>query len=191
MRGTWRSNLDGCGLELKMTEKELTDQNEATATTEKVTLVKLADGGGFGMNIDTDGVVVGYVGEGGAAETAGIAVGSIITAVNNLGVSGKDQVVAQLMTTGASADFTVKPPKATEKSTIDTVIQLSKQMDESSLRQIIGGKSVPNPFGIAQRVLMCQAATVDGVQVAEGRPLAVSEHFCWPDVLYCSNQMDV
>ena len=174
MRGSWESVQDGVALEVKFVEQELEDQNESAVATTKVSLVKGESG--FGMNIDPDCTVVGYVGEGGPAEKAGVAVGSVISAVNDLGVSNKDQVVAQLVSAAAAAaaaaaageggggsassssaavEFTIKPPKKTGKSAIDITVQLSKQMDETELRQIVGGQSIPNPFGTARRVLMC------------------------------------
>eukprot|EP01043_Picozoa_sp_COSAG02_P010302 COSAG02_NODE_359_length_23842_cov_22.550011_17_plen_404_part_00 len=162
MRGSWKSSLDGCALELTFVEKELQDQNESAVATTKFSLTKSANG--FGMNINDDCTVVGYVGEGGPAQEAGVPVGSVITAVNDLGVSIKDQVVAQLVSAIAAkqdtVEFTIKPPKETEKSTIDIKLHLSKQIDESDLRQIVGGQTIPNPFGIARRVLMCQVRAV-------------------------------
>ena len=217
MRGSWKSALDGCAVELTFVEKELQDQNQVAVATTKFTLAKSENG--FGMNIDADCTVVGYVGDGGPAEKARVPLGSVISAVNNVGVANKDQVVAQLLSSkGDTVSFTIKPPKETETSAVDIKLHLSKQLDESELRQIVGGKSIPNPFGIARRVLMCQvrtvtllvdrvellstdlidavvrmfchqAAVVDGVQSVAGSPLALSEHYHWPDAMYCTGQM--
>jgi|EP01043_Picozoa_sp_COSAG02_P002813 hypothetical protein len=163
MRGSWKSSLDGCALEITFVEKELQDQNESAVSTTKFTLAKSAQG--FGMNINDDCTVVGYVGQGGPAQEAGVPVGSVITAVNGLGVSSKDQVVAQLVSASSAGgddtvEFTIKPPKETEKTTVDIKLHLSKQIDESDLKQIVGGQTIPNPFGIARRVLMCQVRAV-------------------------------
>ena len=159
MRGSWKSALDGCALEVTFVEKELQDQNQVAVATTQFTLAKSENG--FGMNIDDDCTVVGYVGAGGPAEKAGVPVGAVISAVNNLGVANKDEVVAQLVSAkGDAVSFTFKPPKETETSAVDIKLHLSKQLDESELWQIVGGKSIPNPFGIARRVLMCQVRAV-------------------------------
>lgn len=158
MRGHWKSVLDGCALEVAFVEKELQDQNESAVATTKFTLAKSANG--FGMNIDDDCTVQGYVGEGGPAQKAEVPLGSVISAVNDIGVANKDEVIAQLVSAnsaeGDTVVFTMKPPKETEKSAVDIKLHLSKQLDESDLRQIVGGQSIPNPFGVARRVLMCQ-----------------------------------
>ena len=184
IRGTWRSCNEGQQVELTMVERELMDQNETAVTTESHTLSKSGGEGGFGMNIDEHCTIVDYTEPEPSAELQAIAKGSVIVAINSVGVATKDEVVAQLITVEKSAVFTVKPPKTSQRSAVDMVLTLSKQVDESELRQLVGGRSVPNPFGSVRRVLMCQAARVDGAEVAAGAELPVSDHYAWPRVMY-------
>lgn len=79
----------------------------ANAAETKYTLVKPADGTGLGMNIDSDGKIIGFTGPGSVAEVAGIQVGTRIVQVNGSRVENRQQLLPVVKATppGGTMDF--------------------------------------------------------------------------------------
>ena len=67
----------------------------APPTTATASLVKSKDTG-FGMRLHPNGAVKAFIGSGGAGEAAGIPLGALITHINDVAVSSKKEIVAQL-----------------------------------------------------------------------------------------------
>ena len=70
--------------------------SSGAATPPTTTLILHRDEGGFGMEIDEDGIVIGFTAENTPAELAGVPVSSRITGVENTPVTTRDEILTIL-----------------------------------------------------------------------------------------------
>eukprot|EP01051_Picozoa_sp_SAG22_P008173 SAG22_NODE_608_length_8601_cov_24.764291_3_plen_420_part_00 len=173
--------------------------------TRQFVIAKPKDGSGFGMNIDDDGFILSFIGEGGAAEQANVVLNSQIVQVSGVGVTHKDEIVAQLKKAGevdpaAAVRFTVLPPKKSALTEVAIAVQLRKQLEGDGMATMggmldasgalqIGGYSLDvsaltGGLEAAPRQLSsCSCSSIDGKEtLPSGKMLALSSTYSFPAV---------